>query len=129
MEVEAEIRGVLTPDLLKPAFRAGGAHPAHGHCYAASEALWHMLGGPASGLTPCRGRDGDGIVHWWLDDDAGRVLDPTAGQYLAAGKAPSYAAGRRGGFLTRAPSTRAREIMRRVAERIEGRARAPRLSA
>lgn len=123
MDIGTAIRGVLTPDLLKPAYRRGGAHPTYGHCYAASEAMWHMLGGPTSGLSPCRGRDGEGIVHWWLVDGDGRILDPTVQQYLAAGRTPPYGRGRRGGFLTRTPSARAREIMRRVG------ADAPRLAA
>jgi hypothetical protein len=100
----AAIRSVLTDDLLKPEFRKGrhpGAHPTTGHCYAASEALYHLCGGPASGLVPTRAKDAEGVT-----------------QYLSRGLHPPYQDGRGGGFLTRDPSKRAREIILRVRRKL-----------
>lgn len=97
-------------DLLKPAHR-GGDHPLAGHCYVSAETLYHYLAPLRaegnSSFKPCRARDDRGVVHWWLQDDAGRILDPTAAQYTDRGRTPPYANGRRAGFLTRAPSARA----------------------
>lgn len=81
-----------------------------GHCYVASEVLWHALGGPASGLVPTCMR-WEGATHWWLRDRAtGEVLDPTADQFHVRPTAADYARGRGCGFLTRAPSKRARML-------------------
>lgn len=105
------IRAVLTEDLLKPQYRnRPGRTPTAGHCYAASEALFHLLGGKAAGLTPMQVRH-EGVSHWFLRTPDG-PLDPTADQFTTP---VSYrdAVGR--GFLTREPSTRAAEILRRVA--------------
>ena len=50
------IRKALTPDLLHEPYRsrvqAGHCDPMTGHCYVASEAAYHMLGGKAAGWTP-----------------------------------------------------------------------------
>ncbi|MGD9638658.1 MAG: hypothetical protein AB7U85_06325 [Alphaproteobacteria bacterium] len=112
----SQIKKVLTPDLLKPEFRASyiETNPMAGHCYAASEALYHLLGGSNSGYTPCRGKDDLGVTHWWLQNKGGEILDPTAEQYLSVGRTPPYKNGKGGGFLTKLPSKRAREIIRRV---------------
>lgn len=111
-----QVQRALTPDLLKPAFRAvwSPENPLYGHCYVAAEALFHLLGGKASGYVPHAARDGHGIVHWWLETADGRILDPTAAQYLSIGEQPPYAHGRGKGFLTRAPSKRAQRVMERV---------------
>ena len=56
----------LTPDLLKPEYRAANENnPLFGHCYVASETLFHLM--DSSEVKPCCGRDGDGVVHWWLE--------------------------------------------------------------
>src|SRR4051812_33111996 len=47
-EVEAAVVANLTPDLLKGEWREKNAHASSsvtGHCYVASEALFHLLGG------------------------------------------------------------------------------------
>lgn len=113
-----KIQGVLTPELLKPQFRAcwNPSNPMAGHCYAATEALYHLLGGPQSGWKPVRGKDPQGVTHWWLQRGEER-LDPTGEQY----EEPPYAAGHPGGFLTREPSKRARIIMQRVTEAVSPR--------
>ena len=113
-EVIRKIRSVLSPDLLKQDYAPDSTNPTKGHCYAASEALYHLMGGAASGWFPVRGRDEEGIVHWWLQNRRGEVLDPTAEQYLSVSKQPPYVKGVPGGFLTKEPSRRARDLMGRV---------------
>lgn len=111
----SRILNVLTPDLLKREYReANKTNGTYGHCYAASEALYHMLGGKASGLRPTNGRDGNGVVHWWVKSKDGRIIDPTATQYTSIGLNPPYEAGKGGGFLTKDPSRRAQTIINRI---------------
>lgn len=107
------IRAVLSPDLLKPEFRKTWSpdNPAKGHCYVASEALYHILGGKVSGWKPTHARDSHGVTHWWLEKN-GRRLDPTGDQYVD--EDPPYAAGRHGAFLTKEPSKRARVVLKRL---------------
>ena len=116
---------VLTPELLrgrwKDAFAAGGNRFA-GHCYAAAEALFHLVGGRKAGWLPCvlscrtwpEGLD-EGETHWFIRNErTGEILDPTAGQFdteIAYPKAKGC------GFLTRDPSRRARTIISRVEAR------------
>ena len=86
-----------------------------GHCYVASEALFHLLGGRASDYRPFHGKDDTGDTHWWLVDTfTGARHDVTADQYYSVGKTPPYDAGRMGTFLTREPSKRARIVMERL---------------
>lgn len=110
------VQAVLTPDLLREPYRSEytPTNPTAGHCYIAAEALWHLLGGPASGYKPMTARDPDGGTHWWLQDAQGEPLDPTAAQYLTDGLQPPYHLGRGCGFLTRQPSKRAAIVIARV---------------
>jgi hypothetical protein len=103
-----QVRSKLTPDLLKPEY-AGGEFPS-GHCYVATEAIYHLLGGAASGLKPVRLRMPDGVVHWWLETPEGAVIDATHDQYEHI----PYAEGRGGGFYTKQPSKRAQTLMSRI---------------
>ncbi len=112
-ELVNSIRHNLSDDLLKPEY-LGQPFPA-GHCYVATEALYHLLGGRESGYTPVRLRMPDGVVHWWLRGPNGEVIDPTHDQYADV----PYDQGRPGGFLTRGPSKRAVELMRRVQNPME----------
>jgi hypothetical protein len=110
----ATLQSALTPALLQARYRVrNGLNPLHGHCYVASEALFHLLREyfPSLAMKPCRARDEEGIVHWWLVDESGRILDPTAAQYRHDGREPPYQAGRRAGFLTPFPSKRARIVI------------------
>lgn len=97
-----------------------------GNCYVTCEALYHLLGGRASGWTPRTVRH-EGDVHWYLvrrlvRGVGGRneapvlmpieiVLDPTASQFKTE---PPYHLGRGRGFLTKRPSKRARELMKKL---------------
>ena len=110
-QIAAAIRSVLTPDLLKKEFR-GGSHHLSGHCYVASEAFFHLLGGPASKYKSMFIRH-EGSPHWWIKGPNGKIFDLTAEQF----KSPvNYAQSRGLGFRTKGPSKRAVEVMKRVAQ-------------
>src|SRR5689334_21414353 len=68
----ASIREALSPDLLKPNWQ-GSAHPMAGHCYVASEALYHLLGGKEAGLKP-QVIQHEGGPHWFLRGSDGRLI-------------------------------------------------------
>ena len=76
------IAAALTPDLLKPEFR-GKPHPLAGHCYVASEVIFHLNGGRAAGWTS-HFISHEGAPHWFLRDPAGKVRDLTASQFKTA---------------------------------------------
>lgn len=105
----AKIQAALTPDLLKGDW---GSHPHAGHCYVASEALFHLTG---KVMKPCRATDERGISHWWLETN-GEIIDVTARQYTDLGLTPPYSRGKGSGFLTREPSKRARTLMERLSQ-------------
>jgi hypothetical protein len=114
-ELVTAVRSVLTRDLLQPKYARwhSNSNPLWGHCYAASEALWYLLGDQRD-WTPHVARDED-VTHWWLRHrHSGEILDPTAEQYTNHGVCPPYNEGRGCGFLTPQPSKRAREIINRV---------------
>jgi len=79
--------------------------PMYGLCYVMSEAFMHLH--PQFELRPYRLRY-YGVTHWWLQTPEGRVVDLTASQYT---RPFPYHRGQCGGFLTKAPSKRARAIM------------------
>ncbi len=111
----------LTPDLLKPIYRPlNQSNPMYGHCYVASEALYYLIRqlNLTNYLTykPCRGKDDKGIVHWWLKNEDGNILDVTVNQYLSVGVPPPYIVGKCSGFLTNTPSKRAQVVITRVLE-------------
>ncbi len=116
----ARIQRHLTDDLLSSMWRKlrTANNRLSGHCYVAAEALWHLLGGPASGYVPHvishrtwpKGLN-PGETHWFLRKGE-RILDPTAGQF--DGKI-AYNRGRPTGFLTQRPSRRACILIERVA--------------
>lgn len=102
-------------DLRRPPWR-GSDRPTAGHCYVASEVLYHALGGREAGYTVW-GMVWEGSQHWWLRAPADRLqfpnhlIDPTWDQFDAY---PDYTLGRRRSFLTNAPSKRAVEMARRA---------------
>lgn len=99
------IQESLTPDLLKPKYR-NGVNRYAGHCYVASETLYHLMGGKESGLKPFGLGD-----HWWLQDGSDQIIDITSAQFDY--KFPYYL-GRHRSFLTRTPSKRAKILMERI---------------
>jgi hypothetical protein len=79
-----------------------------GNCYVTSEALYHLLGGKASGWKPMRVRH-EGDTHWYLFNTiTGQRLDPTSSQFKSL---PDYSKAVGSGFLTKQPSKRARNLM------------------
>jgi hypothetical protein len=116
----AVVRSVLSDDLRARAFK-GNANAEAGHCYAASEALYHLLGGKKAGYKPMCFTMPTGmnkqLTHWFIQGPDGTALDPTSSQcYPVFGLLSEFihirAVGK--GFLTKKPSARAREILRRV---------------
>lgn len=92
--------------------------PYDDHCYHASEALFHLLGGKAAELTPVcltLTEDWQALLgttarsHWYLEDQWGGYLDPTADQF--PNWTPPYYLGIRKGFLTKAPSAKAQALI------------------
>ena len=104
------IASVLTPDLLKAEWRGRSDNPLFGHCAAASEALFHRLGGKAAGWKAVVIHH-QGGTHWFLRHESGRIADITAGQFDVP---VPYEKGRGIGFQTKQPSKRAVEILRRI---------------
>lgn len=110
-----QIQSVLSPNLLHLDWKEF-AHPMAGHCYHASEALYHLWG-KNHGYTPAHievymGKEWGWLGHWYIRDSKGSVLDPTAEQFGSV-HIP-YEEGRGCGFLTKKPSKRAQEVIRRV---------------
>lgn len=103
------VRSVLSDDLRSPQYR-GHHNINHGQCYVAAEALYHLT---RRELLPCHVRLDDGTVHWFLRYGA-VVVDPTADQFSPPITYRVYGSGIGSGFLSREPSIRAREVMRRV---------------
>lgn len=109
------IRKHLSDDLRLKDWR-GHPHSLAGHCYIASEALYHLTGGSTGPWKPMWIRHDDGddfdVGHWFLQNrDTGEILDITAAQF----KRPvNYENGRGRGFMTRRPSARTQELLRRV---------------
>ncbi len=105
-----DVRGALTPDLRKKEYQAN-PNPMAGHCYVASEAVYHTVGGKEAGWKPMSIQH-EGGPHWFLkNDEQGLIVDPTADQF----KTPvPYDEGRGTGFLTRQPSKRAQVVLARL---------------
>lgn len=110
----------LSKDLLKKQYQADydNLHFTTGHCYIASEAIYHAFGGKEK-WSAYAGRDHNNGTHWWLKNkDTGEIVDPTKEQYTSLGIEPPYDKGRPCAFLTREPSQRAQKLIARVNEKI-----------
>lgn len=94
----------LSDDLRRTPWK-GHPNPLAGHCYVASEALYHLLG---DDWKP-EHVNHEGASHWYLRHrETGEILDVTAGQFDTP---VPYDLGRGRGFLTREPSKRASILM------------------
>jgi hypothetical protein len=100
-----EARKLLSPSWRKMNEQSG--IPSTGFCYIASEALFHMIGDKNRTFTPRVASYkigetwwGESITatHWWLEDDWGKILDPTADQFEPL--FPPYELGKYCPFLT-----------------------------
>jgi len=100
-----KVQSLLTDDLRRPPYK-GNPNPLAGHCYVASEVLYHLFLNDE--WKPCFIRH-EGSPHWFLRNRrTGRVLDVTAEQF----KTPvpyDKAVGK--GFLTKKPSARAQVVL------------------
>lgn len=106
--ITGKVRSVLTDDLRNAPYK-GSCNPMSGHCYVASEALYHAMGGKAAGLKPMYVKH-EGSPHWFLKTKDGKIIDPTADQF----KTPvPYHEAKGKGFLTKEPSKRARVVLKR----------------
>lgn len=88
-------------------------HKTTGHCYIATEALWHLQGKDRFKWQPMVASYIDNNIkctHWWLTNKkTGKILDPTKEQYYP--NKPPYHLGRNAGFLTTKPSKRTVKIL------------------
>jgi len=86
-------------------------HPTFGHCYVATEAAYHILGGHNYGWKPFYLKCDDDS-HWFLKDSSGIIFDVTKDQFGDEKILYHKAIGK--GFLTKQPSKRARKLINRV---------------
>lgn len=119
-----KIQSVLTPDLLKGIWNKQFDNPMAGHCYAATEALFWILGGPDSDWKPYvlnhktfpEGLDEEGKTHWFLKNNiTGEILDPTKEQFYIP---IPYNSGTSNGMMNypKGGSKRAKEIIKRISQ-------------
>jgi hypothetical protein len=92
------------PKSHKPVYR--------GNCYAASEALYHLLGGKRAGWKAMYMNTKETGHHYLLQHKSGLILDPTVKQF--GGLKPDYSKAKGIGFLTKRPCKRTRELMERI---------------
>lgn len=81
-----------------------------GNCYAASEALFHLLGGKEAGWKPMV-ISMEPFNHWFIKHNSGIIVDLTCSQFA---EKPDYTKARGCGFLTKQPSKKAQELMKRL---------------
>ena len=100
----------LTDDLRNPPWR-GHPNTLAGHCYVASEAAWHLLGGMDSDWRPQYMRH-EGVSHWFLlNKSTGSIIDLTVWQFA---NFPDHSKAVGKGFLTKEPSKRAQRVIQGV---------------
>jgi hypothetical protein len=58
----------------------------------------------------------EGVSHWFLKSQVGRIVDITAEQFI---KVPDYSRAVGRGFLTKYPSKRAKQLIRSVTSKME----------
>lgn len=113
LKIVRKIQGNLAPDLLTPYWRKVARGPLDGHCYIASESLFHLWG-KERGYKPyvMTHKTWDyldpGETHWFLKNASGTIADPTAEQFSVT---IPYEKSKGCGFLTREPSRRCRIVM------------------
>lgn len=93
-----------------------------GNCYVASEALYHILGGPKGWWKPMVMKTKTD-THWFLKHKTlGIVLDPSRRQFKRRNFnypnmdrwTPDYKLARGCGFLTKKPSKRAKALIKEL---------------
>jgi hypothetical protein len=68
-------------------------NPMRGKCYLASVALVAYLGGAGDGYRLMKAENHLGI-HYWVQNKAGLIIDPTAEQFAILGEEPPYRLGK-----------------------------------
>lgn len=61
--------------------RAASGRAAMGFCYVSAWTVFELLGGRQAGLRVKRTETGD-EGHFWVEDASGRIIDPTADQFV-----------------------------------------------
>lgn len=110
-QVIQKIKLNLTNDLRLPKYRKNKNYLA-GHCYVASEALYHLMQEEPieyDFVPHCMKVVND--THWFLKNWRGKVIDITADQF---DKPLDYTKSRGRAFLTKQPSKRAKILIERV---------------
>lgn len=110
------IQANLSPDLLSSQYsKQYNNHFTTGHCYVATEAAFHILGGYDSdwGIRLIQRKHLQGETHWYLMNwKSSLIFDPTSEQF--GHSYIPYERSTGGGFLTLQPSLRAVELIRRI---------------
>lgn len=108
-----EIRRCLSDDLLSPEYRDRYRETkTAGHCYVATEALYHLLNKKDQEKYKPYYLKWEGTTHWFLmSKDKTEILDPTYDQFKGL---PDYNEGTRCGFLTKNPSKRTITLLDRI---------------
>lgn len=115
------LQSCLSKDLLKKKYKENydDVHITTGHCYIASEAIYHTFGGKEK-WSAYTGRDHENGTHWWLKNkETGEIVDPTKEQYTSKFLQPPHDKGKPCAFLTRHPSQRAQKLIDRINLKIE----------
>lgn len=110
------IQDSLTDDLLKPKYRIKNKNRFWGHCYVATETLYHLLDCKTKEkYRPAILRINDD-THWFLKNvETGKILDITKEQFNFD---LSYDNARNCAFLTKTPSKRSLILINRIYEKI-----------
>lgn len=105
----ARVKRALTnsDDLRREEYK-GNPNIYAGHCYVASEAVYHLARKAGIDLKPMFLYH-ESTPHWYLMDSE-EILDPTKEQFTSL---VDYHKGKGKGFLTKHPSKRAAELIRR----------------
>ena len=85
----------LKPEMVSKKYREeNSTNPMFGHCYHASQALFHLM--DTNVLEQRTAIDYHDEAHWWLvDNSTDKVYDITADQYYHVGQTPPYVDGKK----------------------------------
>lgn len=75
------VRDELSDDLIPESYKGLVNSRFCGHCHHASLAMYNLLDGKGNGYMLQKATDEKGIVHYWLKNSDGEIIDPTAEQY------------------------------------------------
>lgn len=116
LKLIGRIISVLSANLLHPDVKPSAIASGHllaGHCYTVAEVLYHLWG-KKNNFDPFQVEVKDPLMgtvsHWYLCCGT-TVIDPTKGQFS---REVPYPVGKRRAFITRKPSRRAQEVIRRL---------------